>query len=506
MLLSAFFLAARLRRPDSRPALARWVTLATGLALPDGPVCPHHQTPLDYLAHSFFELPQDPVVWACRGGGKTMLGAVATLLDLVFKPGLQVRILGGSLDQSDKMFAYLRRLTAAGFADLLAAPPTRRRLVFSNGSRAEILPQSDRAVRGQRVQKLRCDEIDLFDPAVWQAAQLATRSIELPDGRHARGTVEAFSTMHKPGGPMQTLLQPPATAECAPAAPAGRATFAWCIWDVIARCPPTRPCDACLLWDDCQGRAKHASGFVPVDDVIAMSRRVSRPTWNHEMLCHPPRPDGGAFPAFARHAHVRPWPLGHRRPTPDEPVPGPHGPLAAETLVAGVDFGFRGAFVCLWVAMLRAADGRRVAWAVDELVTRERTLAANVAAVRARDALLPARVYCDVAGRGRNSHTGLSDEAVLRAAGFAVRSAPMGVEDGVAFLNELIDPALGGGHAPRLFVDPRCPRLIAALEGYRRAPDGALVKDGAHDHLIDALRYALVNHDRAPGALTTRTY
>lgn len=49
------------------------------------------------------EVSADCVVWAARGTGKTFLGAVATLLDLVFKPGVQIKILGGSLEQSRRM-------------------------------------------------------------------------------------------------------------------------------------------------------------------------------------------------------------------------------------------------------------------------------------------------------------------------------------------------------------------------------------------------------------------
>ena len=141
---------------------------------------------------------RDAVVWACRGGGKTMVGAVATLLDLVFKPGIQVRILGGSLEQSDQMYGYLRGLLRRFFEDQLAAEPTQRRLRLTNGSRVDVLAQSDRSVRGQRVQKLRCDEVELFDPEVWQAAQLTTRSLDGPP--RVQGAVEAFSTMHRPGG------------------------------------------------------------------------------------------------------------------------------------------------------------------------------------------------------------------------------------------------------------------------------------------------------------------
>jgi hypothetical protein len=46
-----------------------------------------------------------------------------------------------------------------------------------------------------------------------------------------------------------------------------------------------------------------------------------------------------------------------------------------------------------------------------------------------------------------------------------------------------------------LFVHPRCVRLIKALRSYRYAAGGSElpVKDGEHDHLIDALRYHYMN-------------
>ena len=69
-----------------------------------------------------------------------------------------------------------------------------------------------------------------------------------------------------------------------------------------------------------------------------------------------------------------------------------------------------------------------------------------------------------------------------------------------------IPAAPEGEEAPRLLIDPRCTRLIAAMEGYRRRPDGKADKDGTHDHPIDALRYALVNHDRERIGVTTRKY
>jgi hypothetical protein len=481
-------------RPRNRRELSAWIETFLHLHMPTAGTCAGHGSPLDFLAHSFFEEPGDAVVWACRGGGKTTIGAVATLLDLLFKPGIQIRILGGSFEQSEKMYATLRHLTDRHFSALLKTRPTQRRLELRNGSRVEVLAQSDRSVRGQRVQKLRCDEVELFDPAVWQAAQLTTRSVGMRKGNGEpaiRGSVEVFSTMHKPGGLMQRILTEPST---------GRRTFAWCVWDVIEKCPQWRECAQCPLWESCQGRAKSADGFVRIDDVIAMKSRVSQATWQHEMLCHPPRFENTVFPAFRRATHV--LEVGGQPMIPGVAARVNGQSWRVESVVAGVDFGYAGAFVCLWMAMLRGANGMRAVWVLDELVTREQTLARNVEAMRSRPWEV-SMVYCDVAGRHTNSQTGRTDECVLRDAGFATRCRAMPIEEGVGMIADLLDPASGGA---RLWIDPRCARLIAAFEGYLRRADGKPEKDGTHDHLIDALRYALVNHEGAGIKVEVRLY
>lgn len=462
--------SVKMKRPSDRHSLRLWVGVVLGLWMPERGTCPTHGTPLDYLCHAFFEQPGDAVVWACRGGGKTMIGAVATLLDLLFKPGIQVRILGGSFEQSEKMYAYLKDMIRQKFPELLKREPTQRRLELTNGSRVEVLAQSDRSVRGMRVQKLRCDEVELFDPQVWQAAQLTTRSRP-----HARGAVEVFSTQHRPNGLMQEIL------EAAPAA--GKKIFSWCLLDVIEKCPPARSCQGCPLWQECRGHAKDAAGFITIEDAIAMKARVSKETWDHEMLCQRPKWEDAVFPHFSRTQHVRPF----------AGIP--------ERVICGVDFGFAGAFVCIWVAILHAGD-KRVAWVIDEMVARQQTVSANAAAMKQRP-WQPAAVYCDVAGKQRNAQTGIGDESVLRKAGFLVRSSWQRIETGIELIRQLVEPAAA---EPRLFVHPQCPRLIAAFEGYRRAEDGHPLKDGVHDHLIDALRYAITGEFGGGSKVQMRMY
>jgi hypothetical protein len=246
------------RTPDE---LHAWIAAHTGLRVPRTPLCAHHQAPFDYVRHAYFEPARDQIVWAPRGGGKTSLAAVVTLLDLLHKPNVAVRILGGSLEQSLRMWDSLLPHVQAIDEGLIENPrSTARKLKMSNGATAAVLTQSQRSVRGLRVQKIRCDEVELFDEPVWEAAQLATRS-RTEDGQTWRGTIEALSTLHRPFGLMQKIV------DDAPAA--GRSVVRWCLLDVLEKCPPDRDCAACPLWDDCGGVAKtHGDGFFKIDDAI----------------------------------------------------------------------------------------------------------------------------------------------------------------------------------------------------------------------------------------------
>ena len=117
----------------------------------------------------------------------------------------------------------------------------------------------------------------------------------------------------------------------------------------------------------------------------------------------------------------------------------------------------------------------------------------------------PSFVYCDIAGTQGNSHTGITDAALLKAAGFKVRHNFMSIEASLRILDSHIDPSLG---PPRLLVHPRCKRLIEALQAYQWAegmPRHPL-KDGVHDHPIDALRYAIAGHLGGFGQTKVRQY
>ncbi|MFI4915488.1 MAG: hypothetical protein ACIAS6_03140 [Phycisphaerales bacterium JB060] len=475
-------------RPATIEELAACVRAALDVRLSD--------KPLAYLAHAFFadhmpdalgntaDDPIDAVVWANRGGGKTFLGAVATLLDLVYKPGIEVRILGGSLEQAQRMHAHLRHLIRRpAVSDLVEGRVTDRRVELINGSRLELLAQSQASVRGTRIQKLRCDEVELFDPAVWEAAQLTTRSKTVEyDGKPytIRGSIEALSTMHRSHGLMRDVVDQ---------ANAGtRRLFKWGVVDVLDRCDEQYQCDGCPLWNECQGSAKRddrPAGHLSIADAISLKGRVSLSTWDAEMRCERPKSDDAVLPEFDRAVHVR------EIPDIDEDW----------QWVLGMDFGYRSPTVIVWGAL--SPEG--MLHIVRERVASRCLLAEHIDAMLEDESQKPSWIGIDPAGWQGNAQTGLSDAQQIQRAGLSVRARRTTIRAGLDLLRARLRPATG---EPTLFISPDCPHLIESLERYhydmQRPMSEEPAKDGP-DHAVDALRYLVTNLDR-PGALKAGSY
>lgn len=497
---------ARLDRyptPESAAALASLVREVFGISLASARAgacagasgASSRGGPLEYLWHAFDErggtedeAARDAVVWACRGGGKTFLGALATLLDLAFKPGIQVRILAGSLEQAGRMHAHLRRLCDhPAVMPLVRGRPTRTRLMFKGGSMVELLAQSHTSVRGTRVHRLRCDEVELFDPEIWEAAQLVTISETLERGP-VRGSVEALSTMHVPHGLMSRLVR-----ECARGS---RSLFRWGLADVMERCAcaakPEDAREACPLREECAGRGdggEYVGGHVRVSDAIAMKKRVGLHVWRSEMLCLEPSRSDAVLPEFDPAVHVV-----------DE-VPG--ATLARGRWLGGLDFGLRTS-VLLWAVTDRETG---VLYVVDERVAHGELIADHARALRERQWPIPEWIGADPAGEAGNDQTGLSSVRALESHGFKVRTrraAGPRVESGLALVRARLRGADG---RVGLRVHARCLRLIESLTSYRydrsRPHAERPVKDGS-DHAVDALRYLVVQLDARGSCAVSR--
>jgi hypothetical protein len=540
------------RTPSTPDALHDWIRQHTGVEIARSPLTSTGSAPFDYLLHTYFEgappgparpaapgrhrrHPPDCVVWANRGGGKTFLGALATLLDLLFKPGIEVRVLGGSLEQSQRMHEHLRRFLRHEALSRHLGRMTDRVITLRNGSRAQVLAQSQASVRGTRVQKVRCDEVELFDPEIWGAAQLTTRSMLLrgPWGRTVRGSVEALSTMHEPYGLMWNIVgdaEAPGGDAPAPPSPVLRRTgraprrlFRWGIVDTLGPCAPQRSCDQCALFPECAGRAKQRppgsiAGHISIDDAIGLKSRVGAAAWEAEMLCLRPRRDACVLPEFDAAVHIGDW---QAPPVPEATVFDPlrterlgvlsarGGPARARHHVlwlAGMDFGFRSPTVVL-LAWLDSEDVLRIE---AEHIRTEQTLEAHIGAITAGFPVAgvplptPAWIGIDPAGNQRDIQSGVSAATVLRQAGFGVRSRSSHITDGLSLIRARLRPAHGG---PRLLIHRRCTGLIESMHRYRYDParpeSMTPVKDGS-DHAIDALRYVVLNLDRPAHARARR--
>ena len=474
----------RRARPLTKASLKNYVKVFLGIDVPAKSICPDHQSPMDYLWHSFsadlagFGRPNgDAIVWANRAGGKTELAAVATLLDCVFKPECKVRILGGSGEQAQRMYEYLADFLGRGFEEFLAGPIRRDRCSFLNGAGVEVLTQSATSVRGQHIHKLRCDEVDLFDEDVFAAAKFTTQS---KDGLLA--AMEIISTMHRPYGLMQRLVSS--------AKKSGPPVFKWCMWEVIEKCTD-RSCSQCPLYGDCLGVARNCGGYLKIDDCITQMRRASRAGWESEMLCNRPSVENLVFDQFDSAVHVKQVDYDPNLP-----------------LYRTLDFGFVNPFVCLWIQV----DGDGVIRVIDEYIRSRVTIAVHAQEIKLRTAggeAAVAATFCDPAGAGVNDVTGTSSVRELRSLGIVTRYRRSGILEGI----ELVRRAIRAGDGEsRLIISPRCQRLIEAMQCYHY-PDSTSaeraaelpLKDGLYDHPVDALRYFFVNY-RCTGKARSRQY
>ncbi len=476
------FSALRRTQPRTKRNLKNYVKVFLGINVPDKKICTEHSSPMDYLWHSFAaDFPDsrvtknaDCVVWANRAGGKTKLAAIATLLDCIFKPKCQVRILAGSGEQAGRMYQYLTGFLQHGFEEFPAGPIHKERCHFINGSTVEVLTQSPTSVRGQHIQKLRCDEVELFDEDVFAAAKFTTHSTN-----NLVAAMEMISTMHQPFGLMQKIVSTASNFDMP--------IFKWCLWEVIEKCVD-RSCSQCPLWIDCQGKARKSEGYLKIDDCITQMRRASRASWEAEMLCIKPMLDNVVFDEFEPAVHVK------------EVDYNPNLPL-----YRSLDFGFVNPFVCLWI-QIDAQGGVRV---IDEYVRSRATVDVHAGEIKNLTPCVEEQVaatFCDPAGAGVNDVSGTSAVRELRALGIVVRYRRSSILEGIELIRRAIRDGSGKSS---LVISPRCVRLIEALQCYHY-PDSVgraelPLKDGVYDHPIDALRYFFINYKHSPKA-TSRRY
>ena len=392
----------RRSRPGTREDLRNYIKVFLGVDVPDRRICPDHSSPMDYLWHSFSidhglwmkddlagqvgtEMPSnsppsalnhpssiihhqsgDSLVWANRAGGKTELAAVATLLDAVFKPNCQIRILGGSGEQSGRMYEYLVGFMRRGFEESLAGQILKGKCRFANGSAVEVLTQSPTSVRGTHVQKLRCDEVELFDEDVFAAAKfttLSTDALRRVDGADQHDAQAVRD--HAAGGRRRDER--------------GRAGLQMVPLGDHREVHRPRVLAVSLV-----GRLRRkgeAGGRLSQDRRLHRTDAAQQPpAWESEMLCIRPSLENVVFSEFDPAIHVRSVDYDPNLP-----------------LYRTLDFGFVNPFVCLWVQV----DREGIVRVIDEYVRSRVTIDVHAKELKARTPCPEEQVtatYCDPAG------------------------------------------------------------------------------------------------------------
>jgi len=158
-----------------------------------------------------------------------------------------------------------------------------------------------------------------------------------------------------------------------------------------------------------------------------------------------------------------------------------------------VDHGYRSP-ACGWAQ--QAPSGQL--FVIAELVPHNLTTTEFAEAIRRKDVELgvhPSVTYCDPAGRAVNVQTSESEEAVFRAAGLNPVSRQSSIRDGcVQLIGLLADPEIP------LVVSRGCEWLVRALSTIRpdRHKPEVYAEDSEFCHILDALRYLVVNTHRRP--------
>lgn len=217
----------------------------------------------------------DFLIWACRAGSKTFLyGGLNTWVKCCSKPRYEIKILGGSKDQSLLSYEAMKMFRDATDPDnsRLVSDILQSRADFVNKSKASILTASPTSVRGPHPQCLLLDEVDEIDAVVYEDAM----SQPLSKFGHP-ASLGMFSTNHKMNGQMDAAL--------ANAKESNEAIYKYCIWECLESCRDYS-CSTCPLSAICPGKQmKKADGYYKMRDFIQKLNKLSFSMLSRDWLC-----------------------------------------------------------------------------------------------------------------------------------------------------------------------------------------------------------------------------
>lgn len=236
--------------PLRTPEELRLFVLATfGVRIPNKKICAHHRTPWEAFRDAYFAKDEIAVWKASRGaGGKSFLLSLLGVVEAITLKA-DVNVLGGSGEQAARILETMGRLWGYENAPrhLLKSEPGRRETRLSWGNMVRGLMASQRSVRGPHPQRLRIDEADEMDLALFDAA------MGQPMSANGVPTQTVASSTHQyPDGTMTELLKRAREREWP--------VYEWCYRET---CQP--------------------HGWLEPSEINRMRRRMTVDMWNREM-------------------------------------------------------------------------------------------------------------------------------------------------------------------------------------------------------------------------------
>ena len=409
--------------------------------------CGHedHTPPFRFLADVLTHRAMDYTVWASRAGSKSYLAGLITWTESSANANLETTILGGSLEQSEKVYKALDSFwETTGLQDaFLLSEPTRRLTLWQNGSAATVLTASSKSVRGPHPQRLILDEIDEMAPDVYQAALSQTQS-----KGDVRAGIGKFSTNHRYGGVMDDAVEL--------ARQNNQPFYKWCIWDVMEPCLDYS-CSTCPVSRFCPGpQMKEADGYYKIRDFAQKLTELNLLTLQIEWFCDKiGRSDLMYGDQYDEDVHCPPH------------LPYFH---AGSPAYLSIDWGGEIFSIGVWqffdIGWVRVCEMYRHGTTNQRLIEEARTQPwwPNVKAAvadPARDDLI--REWKD--------------------AGIPIIGAKNDVEEGIEAVRNALRPVVG---RPRFYVNLVCKDWRREVMGYRQK-NGKPVK--GLDHAMDETRY-----------------
>lgn len=211
-------------------------------------------------------------------------------------------------------------------------------------------------------------------------------------------------------------------------------------------------------------------GNVPPEEIEAARRDLDARTFRQEYEATWEQYANRIYYAFDRAENVRAW---------DQARP--------DVIYVGMDFNIDPMSMAVFA---RTGD---VLYAIDEIEMYSSNTQEAVEELRSRyGARQRIWVYPDPACRQRRTSAGgATDLTILQNAGFTVKcpTSHNPVRDGINAVNSKLCNSLG---QRSFFIDPKCKRIIECMEKHvyktgTQQPD----KDSGHDHMSDAVRYAI---------------